>query len=114
MKNSINFSDFYVFHSMFDKNLPQMQMSHAPENTAVWLPQSAVHTDFSVPPDVIPIYQQPNKDYWSTLPSKMSRSKSLKQPSMGSTDSGVSLASNHKDHIELTKTVKHCLNNPGN
>ena len=91
---------------MIDKNFPQMS---SPENAAVWLPQNPAHQGYSVPPDVIPHHQDP-KGYWSTMPAQLSkRSKSLKHASIGSTDSGVSLSSNHKDQIELTKTVKHSL-----
>ena len=92
---------------MIDKVIPQM--SSAPENTAVWLPQNPAHQAYSMPPDVIPHHQDP-KDYWSTMPAQISRKRtSVKHPSIGSTDSGVSLGSNHRDHIELTKTVKHSL-----
>jgi len=92
---------------MIDKHFPQM--SSGPEDAAVWLPQDPAHQGYSVPPDVIP-HHQDSKDYWSTMPAQLSkRRSSLKHKSIGSTDSGVSLGSNHKEHIELTKTVKHSL-----
>ena len=96
---------------MIEKIHPQM--SSGPEDTAVWLPQNPSHHAYSVPPDVIPHHQDP-QNYWGTMPAQINRKRSsLKQANAGSMDSGVSLGSSYKDHIELTKTVKHCLTTSG-
>ena len=91
------------------KVVPQMQMQNPPEESALWVPQNAVSQAYplSVPPDIIP-QNSPSKDYWDSMPGRRIK-RPTKQLSMGSADSGLSLHSLKKDHIELTKTVKHSL-----
>ena len=96
---------------MFDTITVLMQMTHRPHDTAVWLPQNPPHGGYhssSVTSDLLSQHAVPG-EYWTAGPRHGgSRRKSTKQFS-GSTDSGVSLSSAHKDHIELTKTVKQSL-----